>query len=176
MKGITLTQPWASLVALGHKRVETRSWRPLFEPGRIAIQAAKGFPKEAQALIHEPPFSDVLWAPESPLVTRNDAGMECLAFPIGEIVATAHFDWWFPTGSRAFFKDQEDGTAVAYRLVRGEAVDRLILSERECQFGNYAPGRYGWVLSDIRPLDRPIACRGYQGLWEVPPAIASQLP
>ncbi len=43
MKGLTLTQPWATLVALGHKRVETRSWSSRYR-GPIAIHAAKGFP------------------------------------------------------------------------------------------------------------------------------------
>ena len=42
MKAITLTQPWASLVALQHKRYETRSWRT-FHRGPLAIHAAKGW-------------------------------------------------------------------------------------------------------------------------------------
>ena len=46
MKALTLTQPWATLVALGHKQVETRSWRTQYR-GPIAIHAAKGFPSEA---------------------------------------------------------------------------------------------------------------------------------
>jgi hypothetical protein len=47
MKALTLTQPWATLVALGYKRVETRSWRTQYR-GPIAIHAAKGFPAEAR--------------------------------------------------------------------------------------------------------------------------------
>lgn len=40
MKAISLHQPWASLVAMGLKRVETRSW-PTRHRGWIAIHAAK---------------------------------------------------------------------------------------------------------------------------------------
>lgn len=47
MRGLTLTQPWASLVAAGHKRVETRSWRSNYR-GPVAIHAAKGMPAEAK--------------------------------------------------------------------------------------------------------------------------------
>ena len=49
MKALTLTQPWASLVALGHKRVETRSW-PTYRSqfSTLAIHAAKGYPKSAR--------------------------------------------------------------------------------------------------------------------------------
>ena len=42
MKALTLTQPWASLVAVGAKRIETRSWRTDYR-GPIAIHAAKGW-------------------------------------------------------------------------------------------------------------------------------------
>lgn len=49
MKALTLTQPWATLVALTHKRVETRSWRTN-HTGRIAIHAAKGYPAYAKEM------------------------------------------------------------------------------------------------------------------------------
>ena len=39
MKAITLWQPWATLVANGIKRYETRTWRPL-HTGPLAIHAA----------------------------------------------------------------------------------------------------------------------------------------
>lgn len=41
MKAITLTQPWATLVAIGAKKIETRSWATGYR-GRLAIHAAKG--------------------------------------------------------------------------------------------------------------------------------------
>jgi activating signal cointegrator 1 len=47
MKALTLTQPWASLVAIGAKRIETRSWYTAYR-GPLAIHAAKGFPAWAK--------------------------------------------------------------------------------------------------------------------------------
>jgi hypothetical protein len=44
MKALTLTQPWATLVAIGAKTIETRSW-PTSYRGPLAIHAAKGYPK-----------------------------------------------------------------------------------------------------------------------------------
>lgn len=55
MLALTLTQPWASLVDLGEKRVETRSWSTRFE-GEIVIHAAKGYPKWAKETCLEEPF------------------------------------------------------------------------------------------------------------------------
>lgn len=42
MKALTLTQPYATLVAIGEKRLETRSWRTSYR-GPLAIHAAKGW-------------------------------------------------------------------------------------------------------------------------------------
>ena len=42
------------------------------------------------------------------------------------------------------------------------------VSAIERLYGNYAPGRYGWILADVRALAAPIPCRGAQGLFDVP--------
>lgn len=55
MKALSLTQPWASLIAIGAKRVETRSWSTNHR-GPVAIHAAKGFPKFARDLVWAEPF------------------------------------------------------------------------------------------------------------------------
>lgn len=59
MKALTLTQPWASLVALGEKKIETRSWYTSYR-GPLAIHSAIGFPGWAKLECFEPPFSVVL--------------------------------------------------------------------------------------------------------------------
>lgn len=30
-------------------------------------------------------------------------------------------------------------------------------------------GPYGWVLTDVRAFEKPIPCKGAQGLWDLPP-------
>ena len=54
MKVITLWEPWASLIAVGAKKIETRSWNTNYR-GRIAIHAAKKIVK-----VH--PVVDILTA------------------------------------------------------------------------------------------------------------------
>lgn len=46
MKALSITQPWASLVAQGEKQFETRSWTTRYR-GPLAIHAARSFPREA---------------------------------------------------------------------------------------------------------------------------------
>ncbi len=47
MRVLTITQPWAELVASGAKEWETRSWTTSYR-GLVAIHAAKGYPGYAR--------------------------------------------------------------------------------------------------------------------------------
>lgn len=79
MKALSLTQPWATLVAIGAKKIETRSWPTGFR-GQFAIHASKGFPTECKALCNETVFADTLMA----------AGIQDWRdLPLGAILCTA---------------------------------------------------------------------------------------
>lgn len=52
MKCLSLTQPWATLVATGRKQVETRSWNTNYR-GPLYIHAAKRFPAYARKFAGE---------------------------------------------------------------------------------------------------------------------------
>lgn len=52
MKALSLYQPWASLLALGIKKFETRCWSTNYR-GPLAIHAAWNIPKEAHAFYKE---------------------------------------------------------------------------------------------------------------------------
>ena len=55
MKALSITQPWATLIAIGAKTIETRSWSTLYR-GDLAIHAAKGFPRYARETLFEEAF------------------------------------------------------------------------------------------------------------------------
>ncbi|MFL5577327.1 MAG: ASCH domain-containing protein [Gemmatimonadaceae bacterium] len=65
MKALTLTQPWATLVAIGAKTIETRSW-PTHYRGEVAIHAAKGFPDWARQIVDGEPESLMVSYTERP--------------------------------------------------------------------------------------------------------------
>ncbi|MCE5334237.1 MAG: ASCH domain-containing protein [Desulfobacteraceae bacterium] len=70
MKAISLWQPWASLMALGHKTIETRSW-PTNYRGPLAIHAAKRV-----FIPDDPEFQDTL----------KELGINPFGLPVGAIV------------------------------------------------------------------------------------------
>jgi hypothetical protein len=61
MKCLSLRQPFATLVVIGAKRFETRSW-PTTHRGPLAVHAARHFDAEARALCAREPFRSVLEA------------------------------------------------------------------------------------------------------------------
>ena len=59
VRAISLTQPWATLVAIGAKTIETRSWGTSYR-GPLAIHASKAFGYDEQLLCYSEPFRWVL--------------------------------------------------------------------------------------------------------------------
>lgn len=143
MKALTLTQPYASLVAIGAKRIETRSCGTNYR-GPLAIHAAKGLgpvggPQGLFDLCLTDPFRSALWAAGLDLHAPDDG------VPLGVIVATCRIAECVPV----------------------EHVDAIYSPSRnERAFGDYSPGRFAWFLADIVALPEPIPARGLLGLWE----------
>lgn len=157
MKALTLMQPWATLVAIGAKRIETRSWATSHR-GQIAIHAAKTFPGYAKSLCESALFCRILGWPEAPA----DLDQEWLdgnrsrinALPRGSILATARL----------------------VNCLETEMIRRHVqpFTEQEEAFGNYDQGRFGFLLDGVIPLAAPVPAKGALGLWEWNPGELAQ--
>jgi hypothetical protein len=140
MKALSLWQPWASAIACGAKRIETRSWATSYR-GPIAIHAAKKWDRELRE-------DALMLCREQRELSQslNAIGINRLSdFPLGAVVCTANLLSCAPTEY----------------LVKDRGISAL-----EEALGNYTPGRFGWILTDIKPLAKPVPVRGYQQLWE----------
>ena len=157
MKALTLWQPWASLIAIGAKRYETRSWPApkTLKPGDLlAIHAAKkqdGF--DVMMGASTAAADRAFWA----LDDAEPDGWEgegCYPLPLGSIVAVCIFDLCFPTADII-------GT----------------VSQDERLFGDWSDGRWAWRLRVRHRLSPPIPAKGKQGIWqwEPPEWLAAQL-
>lgn len=177
MKAISLWQPWASLIACGAKPYETRDWAPprALIGQTIAIHAAKKIDKGAAQFAeelmygqHQPGgfgLADKLLATmaRTPDRLMGLFGQACM--PIGCVVCTARLDAAFELG------DPAEGTAVPAASVKSRMISRPMpdcFTVRYDDFGDYAPGRWAWLLRDVRPLIPPPPTLGRQGFFDLP--------
>jgi activating signal cointegrator 1 len=160
MRGLTMTQPWATLVALGAKQYETRGWRTSYR-GPLAIHAAKGWPKAAQAICVREPFYSVLDRGGYFRHEHEPPGgtLRVVQLPAGFVVAVVDVVACLQTGISGLF--EPDWLAA--------------LSAQERAFGDYSPGRWAWRLENVRPIRHPIPARGYQFLWNVEPELLDEI-
>lgn len=194
MKAITLHQPWASLIALGVKTVETRSWNTNYR-GTLAIHAGLHDPP----MMHLPPLpprrsreGDWHWLvintitdpryqgpqPQGKRIPKS-AKTPTLFFPkAGPHAEPTGKTLLLPRGAVIATCELVDvvgmgDIAWSDRLGWGRHVERhgtdhieTIFVHREQQYyGDFQSGRFAWLLEDIRR----IPARGAQGLWRWEP-------
>lgn len=147
MKIITLHQPWASLMALGLKRYETRHW-PTDYRGPLLIHAAKRSVNgggirvwlDAQQIANIKPSG-----PEDPFFTY-------LNLPLGSIVAIANLTKCLEMMNGWVETDPPEGFTVIQSK-----------SELERAVGLWEPGRFALRLDNVRSLPNPIPFKSRQG-------------
>ena len=149
MYAITLRQPWATLIALGIKTVETRSWpAPERLLGQvIAVHAGKRVVRRPGDRIEQE--------------LRARLGEEwSRAIPAGAVVATATLAGMaqveyvdLPSGHAVHDIGTETGCAVGAARTRIDP------------WGDFSARRWLWFLTDVAALSVPIPAVGRQSFW-----------
>lgn len=146
MRALSLLQPWASLVILGLKTIETRSWDADERyAGVIAIHASKALKRDEVEIFHESPFLEAF----------AELGIDAISLlPRAAILGTVRL-----TGCH-----------------KVETFTKISARERAFgNYGNEEGQRWDWVLEDPKPLEVPIPARGMLGLWTVPPEMVARI-
>lgn len=168
MKALSLWQPWATLIAIGEKRLETRPWRPpeavLRAGERIAIHAGKHTGELYHCARGEFPQAlergGLVYPYLAPGIVREDQLHQPQFLPFGAVVATAVIGGCCEVPVGGPFR-----SAYLRRWL-----DESPPSERA--FGDYTEGRHVWRLDDVRRLSEPVPTRGFQKLWTLPDDVA----
>lgn len=154
IKGLTLTQPYSTLMALLKKRNETRGWYTSYR-GLVAIHSGKKFPQEERESCFADPFAAALGIKEN-----RDAFMGITAvdpgLPLGTIQAVS------------IIHRVRASEVVGPELERAGASDELA-------FGNYDPHRWIFETTGTVALPRPIPCKGALNLWQIPTEVRAEI-
>ena len=153
MKALSLIQPYATLIMLGHKQYETRSWATQHR-GRLAIAASAGKPAWARKVCETDPLIAQVLA---------EQGLTFDTLPRGAVLGVVRVN--------TMLKIVKAGTGAALAIC-----DPALLKPLEVAAGDYEPGRWAWALSHVQAFAEPIPCKGALSLWTVPEAVEAQFP
>jgi hypothetical protein len=167
MKAITLTEPWASLVAIGVKTLETRSWSTSYR-GPIAIHAAKTLPRWAADFLANDP--DVLRC-------FREAGLNPFTGRVGDrfLWNGRDPDYLKESATRWLMQSSRGHVVAITELIDCQATRLLtedrwfsepVLGEQELHFGDYTPGRFAFRLANVARLEAPVPATGALGIWD----------
>ncbi|MBW4514606.1 MAG: ASCH domain-containing protein [Timaviella obliquedivisa GSE-PSE-MK23-08B] len=153
MKVLTLWQPWASLVACGTKRIETRRWGTEYR-GLVAIHAAK---RQVENEVIEAIYTSLQHSTDQQKTLSKKLSEP---LPLGQVVAIANLT------DCLYMIDPKDPRHTQHRWIDIEAQTPL-----ERAVGNWQHGRYAWIFSDVLKLAHPVDFRGKQRLTALPTEI-----
>lgn len=143
MKAITIQQPWATLIALGEKRFETRSRRTHVR-GAIAIHAGKTLDVEAL----------LVPAIRNTLIKHGYTDWKQL--PYGKVIAIAEL--------KESFEVTYDRIGGAVKLKAATYSTHFNPLDNEFKFGYFDDGRHAWEMANVKQID-PVPAKGQQGWW-----------
>jgi hypothetical protein len=159
MKVISLLQPWATLVVIGAKKIETRSWNTKYR-GELLIHASKNYEK-GRSIAMEPPFRQYMPSiGKKPKGYNEGAGFyDWNALPFGAIIGKVNLVDTCKTTDIILMKECNIPIKVNGNNIPDEW-------EKEIAFGDYSKGRYGWLFSDPVQFAVPISAKGSLSLWD----------
>jgi len=162
VKILTLHQPFATLMALDAKRFETRGWRTGYR-GPLAIHAAQGLPEQYRALVATEPFKSVL-AAHGYYAAQVDLPRGAIVCVV-DVVEIVSIEAVSPSmvHRRCYSWMSADGSIT------------IDPARHEHAFGDFSDGRFAWLTRGVRRLPRPVPCRGYQGLRDLPPEVEREV-
>ena len=150
MKALSFLQPWGTLVALsGHPDPEIRKLGKLIETrswytdyrGPLLIHVSQRWNDDVVRW--------VLYDDRAELIRRalRATGYGRLALlPLGCIIAVVD-------------------------LVDVKRTTTVHPGEPERSYGDYTPGRFAWIMHNVRALPEPVPARGNRRLWVPDPAL-----
>ena len=155
MKALSLWQPWASLVAHGVKRIETRG-RMFNHRGPLLIHAAKHWSIEQFSAMSNGPLNYACQQLNQHLrsvknFTEWQAVPEDYGLPLGAIVGIVDVVGCRPTGELTIY---DIGRLPGVRYC-------------EMDLGDFTLGRYAIQLATDAAFPEPISWKGKQGMFEV---------
>lgn len=201
MRVLTIWQPWATLMTVPRpdgapgrvKGIETRSWSTSYRGpvvlhaaarradvvsvGGFSIYSASGDTDrmlgvgrrvvvDGQERWTSAEWTDLPYGAALAVADLVDV------LPIVQFSTPAHLDLGILQPHIVWFREGDCYEASMYRPRpdRGGLLRQTVI-DHELPYGDYTPGRYGWLFDNVRPLPSPVPWKGGQGLRRAGPGL-----
>ncbi len=150
MKALSLSQPWLWAVLHAGKHVENRTWQPPIAMigQQILLHAAKSWDDKKLYPVH--------------VAAQQIETMTPIGYLLYHGITAA------PSRRDMYPSSSIVGIATIDRVVT--KADTLPEDQRRWFFGPF-----GWVLTNVLSLPRPVPCKGGLGLWNVRDDIVAEV-
>lgn len=151
IKALTVRQPWASLIALGAKQMETRT-RDTKVRGPVAIHAGLAMPCRRGERVQIGDYE--IEHDKAGLLLRGESLSWPYRLPMGQVVAVVEL----------------------FQTRRTTSIEHAP-SNRERALGDHGPGRFAWSLASVSPVRAYCPAKGRLGWWDwdCPDEVVSSL-
>lgn len=195
MKFLTIRQPWAQLIAVGAKHIETRPFSTKYR-GPLAIHAGKAWPVpvgEWQVPSDRGP-GPMIERLVSPLA--GTYRWEAIRAPLGAVVAVCDLvdvvpivqflsrgpghepdPPWTPCNEDCIlpFPMLRTNHDLSLAMIHPGLGENPVGVTDQLPFGDFSPGWFAWLLDNVRPIDPPVPMKGAQGLRDLPADMAEAI-
>lgn len=159
MRVLSIQQPWASLIVMGHKRIETRSWKSKYR-GPVLIHASKGkvrLSDKTVDLVEE--------------MSKIPGWMENYdELPYGKIVGKVDVVGMAETNNTVL-KNMKNLLFVSSKVLPDSEAEPkkylYSLNKKELAFGDYSEDRQLWLLDKPVAFEHHYDVNGRLGLWRL---------
>jgi hypothetical protein len=154
-KTLSYTQPFATLVVLGYKLIETRPRRVSYR-GPLLIHASATRNAWSRAACEQPVIKQIL----------AKHGLTYDTLPRGVIIGRCEL--------KEVARMVAEPTPPPAKPTKKKPRPELVISQvssLEQAVGEYAPGRFGLLLADVQALPEPVKAKGALGLWDATNAL-----
>jgi hypothetical protein len=154
-KTLSYTQPFATLVILGYKLIETRPRRTSHR-GELLIHASATRNGWSRAACEQPVIKQIL----------EKHGLTYDTLPRGVILGTSQL--------REVAKMVLEPTPPPAKPPKKPRPAELVIAEvssLEQALGEWAPGRFAWLLADVQAWEEPVRALGALQLWDATNAL-----
>lgn len=144
MKVVSVLQPWASLIVMGHQNILPRTWSPMYR-GELLIHASKAWGAVQNDICCRPPVRELIGRQATYVEVGN--ATRCIDLPLGKIIGKVNLE------------DIIDANESSRRMTADKRFKNVLGDAK-------LPGFYHWIFAQPVLFETFLSANGRLWIWD----------